>query len=211
MLASVPADVVPMDLTSRPGSLLCLRLSQAPRDPDPRTMARWISEAVIAASATDTDTLSRVDIETDEWAALPPPLRTRIHSKALQILNSLDLCYSPSRMQHHMGCIKGLLSISHCTDFAMPHFTKPGQAFWTCPVLPGSGPTGFENLTRELNPDRTYDPYSLRFHSADTPYVVETVPDWLSLVERCGPDPTRTSATPNFRELKRPRFDVAPV
>lgn len=199
----VAADLVSLDLTSRPGALMCQRLSHASTNPDPRTLARWVSEAVIAASSTDTDTLGRVATQIDEWGKVPASTRAWIHTRALDLLNHSSLCFSPHRLHHHMGSIDGPLSIGQCTDFAMPHFTKPGQAFWTCPVLPGSGPTGFENLTGELDPDRPYDPYTLRFDPEHSPYVVETVADWVSLIERCGPDPTRTSATPDFRRLPR--------
>lgn len=101
----------------------------------------------------------------------------------------------------HLGDLTGELCLAACrVKEDDPAFTKPMHAFWTCPVVAGSGPVGFESLIGELNPHRCYASWDVSL-SADDVVVVDSAADWRALVERTGCSAEREFASPRWTVL----------
>ena len=84
----------------------------------------------------------------------------------------------------------------------LPHGDRgPPVAVPRAGDTPDLGPIGFEGLIGELDPDRRYEPYLLGFESDNEAYLVDTVADWFTLIDSCGPDTTRTIAARDFTQL----------
>ena len=113
----------------------------------------------------------------------------------------LDPAAVAGTTHHHVGNWVPPFSLSRCTSFAEPWFTKPAQAFWTCPVPPGGGPVGFESLTGELDPERCYSSYLVDFPAGNQVFIVDTLSDWEILLTLCGLDLSRTQRTPDYSSL----------
>lgn len=108
----------------------------------------------------------------------------------------------------HLGELHGELSLSKCrVKEDDPSFTKPIHAFWTCPVMEGIGPVGFEALIQELHPGRVYASWNLVMEPCRVT-IIDSASDWAELVAITGPDLSHEVPSPLWRELP---FDAVHV
>lgn len=191
------------DLQSVPGHLLCSALSDAD-EVDDRKLVAAVGSAFVAARVTAAAGVERRSTQLERWGRLPPQQRKLLETQVADLLSSgwsIRMLDPTVTAHHHVGSWVEPFDLSRCSNFAEPWFTKPAQAFWTCPLPPGRGPVGFESLTGELNPDRSYSSYRLDFSDEDRVFVVDAFDDWERLLDLCGSDSSRTQRVPAYTSL----------